>query len=491
MKPRLFCVVLVSLAISPGVVAAAGVVQPASLYFTSSPMDPHVGNPVLFLDPDAAGTFQIRAQLGPNQSISTLNLTLSTPTPGLADCGSASIFNVSIPPGGFRWATASAGSCTGFATGGLGLRGDLRLSDPTYDLDTDSYLLGSFQFVANNFPGQFKMIYIAQVTQGMDGAAPLTTIQLGAGDAAVSTSTGQLSSVRDAGIFINGPVGLRGDYDGSGVVDAADYVVWRNTLGSTKDLRADGDGNGTVDPDDYEFWKANFGASASGARAFAGVLRGGATGPTVEVVDQGATPDGNRSYRLQITTDDPSSAHALELAFEGPIVDVLRLGGAVHRESRADANDGGDGYEKEEDTWYVDSVFDRPNPGDNPFTGTTTVGVAPNLAQNELFVALGSGTDPGALLDVMQVVLPPGGEATFAGLIARGGETFPAAGTIPAPEPGPASSLIALGGVAALARRRRRATVCSPGSPSSPGARAQFASSSLGSRFRRSTSAHA
>ena len=38
---------------------------------------------------------------------------------------------------------------------------------------------------------------------------------------------------------------LSGDYNGNGVVDAADYTVWRDTLGSTTDLRANGDSTGS------------------------------------------------------------------------------------------------------------------------------------------------------------------------------------------------------------------------------------------------------
>jgi len=53
--------------------------------------------------------------------------------------------------------------------------------------------------------------------------------------------------------------GVAGDYDGNGTVDAADYTVWRDTLGSQLDLRADGNGNGFVDPGDYKFWKVRFG----------------------------------------------------------------------------------------------------------------------------------------------------------------------------------------------------------------------------------------
>ena len=37
---------------------------------------------------------------------------------------------------------------------------------------------------------------------------------------------------------------ITGDYNGNGIVDAADYTVWRDTLGSTTDLRANGDNSG-------------------------------------------------------------------------------------------------------------------------------------------------------------------------------------------------------------------------------------------------------
>jgi PEP-CTERM motif-containing protein len=63
-----------------------------------------------------------------------------------------------------------------------------------------------------------------------------------------------------------------GDYSGNGVVDAADYTIWRDTLGSTTDLRANGNDSGPsagkIDQDDYDFWQRNFGRTAnSGAGA--------------------------------------------------------------------------------------------------------------------------------------------------------------------------------------------------------------------------------
>ena len=54
---------------------------------------------------------------------------------------------------------------------------------------------------------------------------------------------------------------LAGDYNGDGVVDAADYTVWRDTNGSEVLLAADGDGDNIVDADDYNIWVTNYGAS--------------------------------------------------------------------------------------------------------------------------------------------------------------------------------------------------------------------------------------
>ncbi|MEX2169531.1 MAG: hypothetical protein WD851_09475 [Pirellulales bacterium] len=61
-------------------------------------------------------------------------------------------------------------------------------------------------------------------------------------------------------------VPLTGDYNGDGVVDAADYTVWRDHRGSNY-AAADGNGNGTVDTGDYTVWKANFSDAQGSASA--------------------------------------------------------------------------------------------------------------------------------------------------------------------------------------------------------------------------------
>jgi hypothetical protein len=65
--------------------------------------------------------------------------------------------------------------------------------------------------------------------------------------------------------------GLNADYNRNGVVDAADYVIWRKTLGQIgAGLAADADANDRVDQDDYNIWRGNFGASSASAAGTAG-----------------------------------------------------------------------------------------------------------------------------------------------------------------------------------------------------------------------------
>ncbi|MEM8865020.1 MAG: hypothetical protein AAGF31_05685 [Planctomycetota bacterium] len=61
--------------------------------------------------------------------------------------------------------------------------------------------------------------------------------------------------------------GSPGDFNGDGLVNAADYTVWRDNLNATDEsaINFAGDGFSGVDVGDYLIWRENFGAAASAA----------------------------------------------------------------------------------------------------------------------------------------------------------------------------------------------------------------------------------
>jgi hypothetical protein len=90
-------------------------------------------------------------------------------------------------------------------------------------------------------------------------AGTFTTLQLASLAGGLNWNTSQLYST---GVLTVG--GVLGDYNHNGIVDAADYTVWRDTLGQTGlKLEADGDGDGIVDAADYDIWRKYFGDTGS------------------------------------------------------------------------------------------------------------------------------------------------------------------------------------------------------------------------------------
>jgi autotransporter-associated beta strand protein len=88
-------------------------------------------------------------------------------------------------------------------------------------------------------------------------------------------ATGTYGAADLGGLLITGsgtltvtelPLGLEGDYNQDGVVDAADYVVWRKNVGA-ETLPNRGQGiSGIVGDEDYNVWRSRYGdASTEGA----------------------------------------------------------------------------------------------------------------------------------------------------------------------------------------------------------------------------------
>lgn len=55
-------------------------------------------------------------------------------------------------------------------------------------------------------------------------------------------------------------IALDGDYNGNGIVDAADFVIWRRAI-ATGNLAADGNHDGVINTQDYTVWRNRFGNS--------------------------------------------------------------------------------------------------------------------------------------------------------------------------------------------------------------------------------------
>ncbi|TWT31070.1 Matrixin [Posidoniimonas corsicana] len=76
---------------------------------------------------------------------------------------------------------------------------------------------------------------------------------------------GDREAVQLYGLTLAAAAGLAGDYNADGAVDASDYTVWRDRLGSGEPLPNETASPGVVDAADYAAWRAAFGSTALAA----------------------------------------------------------------------------------------------------------------------------------------------------------------------------------------------------------------------------------
>jgi hypothetical protein len=114
--------------------------------------------------------------------------------------------------------------------------------------------------------GEYTAYSSADGENWIQRGSPRTNPELAAGLVEVGVWAGNLAGGGTAGttqfdwvqIILGVPAG---DYNEDGFINAADYTVWRNTLGEPVDRwdGADGDGDGVITEADYDVWKANYG----------------------------------------------------------------------------------------------------------------------------------------------------------------------------------------------------------------------------------------
>jgi hypothetical protein len=151
------------------------------------------------------------------------------------------------------------------------------LGPTTWELHTNGLtgasLTGNTTLTGNYIPLELTYDPVAHLVSGSISGVPTPTISYTAtGVSGVGMEAVEHVSFGVADNFAVQPAAgltplLPGDYSHNGIVDAADYTVWRDSLGQIgAGLAADGNGNGTIDAGDYDVWKTNFGqAAGSGA----------------------------------------------------------------------------------------------------------------------------------------------------------------------------------------------------------------------------------
>jgi hypothetical protein len=116
----------------------------------------------------------------------------------------------------------------------------------------------------------------AGVIGGPGGVLPNGTYKLnfvgnsliGNGRAVDTANTASTTGSNFSATFVqSGVPGNLGDYNGNGIVDAADYTVWADHRGQSvaSFSGADGNGNGVIDDGDYNVWRSQFGKVFPGA----------------------------------------------------------------------------------------------------------------------------------------------------------------------------------------------------------------------------------
>jgi T5SS/PEP-CTERM-associated repeat protein len=135
------------------------------------------------------------------------------------------------------------------------------------DVQGSAQLAGALDVrLMNNFqPNPGQQFVILTATNLVNNGIALTP-------AAADVFNLNVDTINDWVVITARAASVPGDYNENGVVDAADYVIWRATLGSTVDLRANGDDTGAsqgrIDQADLNYWKARYGnTSGTGSGA--------------------------------------------------------------------------------------------------------------------------------------------------------------------------------------------------------------------------------
>ncbi|TWT78102.1 Pectate lyase [Posidoniimonas polymericola] len=183
----------------------------------------------------------------------TLNLSGGALRTGTLLKGAGGVFNftggvLSADTVGFSLTNDGGTLSPGESIGVTEVLGDLTLNDGVLAIDLASPTLGDAVFVGGTLTlgGELAVALL----DGFDPASGSWVIATASGFAgAFDSITPGFTLAQQGGELVLSAGGLAGDFNADGVVDAADYTVWRAGLGSQ------------YQQSDYDLWRNNYGAS--------------------------------------------------------------------------------------------------------------------------------------------------------------------------------------------------------------------------------------
>lgn len=140
------------------------------------------------------------------------------------------------------------------------------------------------------------------------------------------------------------PPGQDGDFNGNGIVDAADYTVWRDNYGTTNQLPHDPIG-GTIGSQQYDVWKAHFGQG----NTLTWLALNTPVGSQTKIPDQELTSLGGGQYELNMTGLTPGDDYDFKVAQSD--LSTTAPGSNVRVRADASGNIGLNFFDLQGDSW--------------------------------------------------------------------------------------------------------------------------------------------
>jgi hypothetical protein len=232
--------------------------------FDSLPFGESIGQNLAFTYNTTAGeTVQGAIEYIGDEFFNNFVLTID-PDNGLAELKNDSSYTVSFDS---YKITSAAGELDGANWTELG--GSWQVANPTQV--NNGTQLAELNPSGNRTLGPGQRILLGNIFPQVGTIDPTTDLSFFAANsdpmAAIQTVNGV---IRVGDVTVGGS--QQGDFNGDGIVNLADYTVWRDNLGANNEgvINNAGNGNNLVDAADYGLWKSNFGAGGGALAGFTG-----------------------------------------------------------------------------------------------------------------------------------------------------------------------------------------------------------------------------